>query len=281
MHFTLRHLRAFQLSIISTWAICNCSTLVVNDACPDSHSGRLSIDECHGYIDCMNGVEIDRALCHDGMLYSAYTENCEAADTVTECNAELQATRPATTTNVPVLIDDSGMWVPDSSRTSSTQPQVVYDGNDAVAVFSTTAAIKTTPEAPVIADDEGTWVPESTETSTTPHVVNDGSDVIAPSTTVPAGDMVNTTPRIVYDGTDATAIWSTTQDPESTQSAVQENYQPNRAKNTCIPVDSNAPNRKRNLRRLPSIWEGIYPTKDECCGVYSYNQKHYDTCINN
>jgi hypothetical protein len=227
------------------------------------------------------------------MLYSSSTENCETSDLVTECSvivaaatdtplpttSLLRATRPATTTNTPVLVDDTGMWVPDSTRISSTQPQVVYDGHNSVAVVSTVAAVESTPETPVLVDDKDMWVPDSTHTSsTTPQVVIDGPDAVAPSTTVPGSNVVTTTPKVVYDGTDATAIWSTTE--ASNLSSFQEYYTPLRSKKSCISVYAYTNERKKNLRRLPSVWDALYPTKDACCDAFSFNQKHYDRCIN-
>jgi hypothetical protein len=60
-------------------------------------------------------------------------------------------TRPSPATTTPLLIDDGGAWVQESgSYTSSTTPQVVHDGQDAVAEWSTTMAPKTTQETVIV-----------------------------------------------------------------------------------------------------------------------------------
>lgn len=206
------------------------------------------------------------------MLYSSSTENCESSDLVAECSVIVAAATeaPLPTTSLPRA----------TRLASSTEPQVVYDGHDSVAVFSTATAVESTPETPVLIDDKEMWVPDTTQaSSTTPQVVIDGPDAVAPSTTVPAGNVVTTTPKVVYDGTDATAIWSTTE--AGNPSSFQEYYTPIRSKSTCIPVYANTNTRKKNLRRLPSVWDDLYPAKIACCEVFSFNQKHYDSCINN
>ena len=279
MHISLRHLCTLNLSLIVT------STLfpyggATFEACPDQHSGRLPIDDCLGYVDCMAGVEVDRVTCLAGTLYSAKTENCEPEESVSECTVMQVA---IATTEAPVVIDDGGMWVPDTgSWTSSTSPQIAHDGLDSVAIWSTTAAVETTyTEVPSIANDEGTWI-EDSSTSSTPQVVYDGPDAIAPlSSTVPAES--SSTPILVYDGTDATAIWSTTESTE-TLSTASEYYTPDRDNGTCIPVDAieiadESKQSKNNKRHLRSVWDRYYPTKDACCDLFYF--KHYDSCISN
>lgn len=250
MHFTLRNLRAFHLAIIASSAFLGNYSLAQTNMCPNNHSGRLSIDDCIGYVDCMDGIEIDRKTCTDDTLYSANTLNCEPEDAVIECNGHPLLASP--TTGIPVIIDDGGMF-----RTSSTQPQVVHDGPDAVAVWSTTAAGGTT------------------DTTSSPHIVFDGPDAVAPlSTTVPARSA--TTATAVIDGPDATAFWTTTEATEhfSTQATSPE-YTPDRSKSICVPVEN------RKQRRLRSVWDGVYPSKEACCAVYSFNRNHYNSCINN
>ena len=275
MHISLRHLCTFNLSLIVTSTLFQCG-VSTSKACPAQHSGRLPINDCRGYVDCMSGVEIDRAICQASTLYSAKTENCEPKESVGECTVMRVATA---TTEAPVVIDDGGMWVPDTgSGTSSTFPQIVRDGPDSVAIWSTTTPAKTTTEVPSIANDEGTWI-EDNSTPSTPQVVYDGPDAVAPlPSTVSAG--TSTTPILVYDGTDATAIWSTTESAEPLSTA-SEYYTPDRDNGTCIPVDAIeiADKSKNNKRHLRSVWDRYYSTKDACCDLFNF--KHYDSCINN
>jgi len=59
---------------------------VVSDVvCPDYHSGRLGVDDCSAYVDCVNGFEVGRERCDEGTMYSTSTENCERD--VTECSS--------------------------------------------------------------------------------------------------------------------------------------------------------------------------------------------------
>ncbi|KAL7509689.1 hypothetical protein ACHAXN_006675 [Cyclotella atomus] len=165
------------------------TTLASAETCPAAYNGRLAINECHGYIDCMNGFEVNRANCQDDMLYSSSTENCESSDLVTECSVIVAAATDAPLPTTSLLRA--------TRPASSTEPQVVYDGHDSVAVFSTATAVESTPETPVLIDDKEMWVPDTTQaSSTTPQVVIDGPDALAPLTTVPAGNVVTTTPKV-------------------------------------------------------------------------------------
>ena len=277
MFFSSRHLHAANLAIFVTSTLLQQSALA--NMCPDHYSGRLAVDNCEGYVDCMNGVEIDTASCEVGTLYSSSTENCEAAELVSCVGTDVPS---STTTDTPAIADDGGMWIEDARTPSSIIP-IAYDGPDSVAV-SATAAVNVKTDSPVLVDDKDTWVPDETVTTSTEKIAYDGPDAVAPwSTPAPPVDIQTTVPAVVSDGPDATAIWSTTEanDRRSTPSAIDQYYTPNRSENRCNPVDRITENGRNSKRLLRSVWDAWYPTKDDCCVVFLFNQKHYDSCINN
>lgn len=284
MHFSSRHLHALSLAIFATSSLLQ--QPVGANLCPDHSRGRLATEDCKGYVDCINGVEIDSASCDEGTLYSSSTENCEDEDLVSCMNSlngdvafALATDTPSTVTKTPMIADDGDMWIEDT-RTSSSNTPISHDGPDTSAVSTTAVNIET--ESPLLIDDKDTWIQDETETASTEQLVNDGLDAVAPwSTPAPPVDIAETTtPAVASDGPDATAIWSTTELP-STPSAIDQFYTPNRSQNICTPVDQNVVNGKTRKRFLRSVWDALYPTKDDCCAVFLFNEKHYDSCVNN
>jgi hypothetical protein len=298
MIVALRHQLAFQLTILATaaqltladWNPDSSSTVdILPDAsCPDYDDGRLPTVDCSGFVDCMNGFEVDRARCVDGTLYSEQTENCEPSDTVI-CQGALMNDGPVRTT-APSTCDGEGQCItadgecaqihyclvdpcemnsceenqecvadycggcqhtcslklnvvdqliserPPPTSTSSTSPQIVYDGTDATAVFPTTTAPKAEPTIPVTT----TEVP-ATAVQFIPDVVQIASETDETKTFIPS--------------------WT---------------------ERTCIPeTDSGRKDmNKRKNRRLRSTWHSSYSTQYECCVEnFIYSLELFESCI--
>ncbi len=73
------------------------STDIISDAsCPNFHHGRVSVENCTGYVNCVNGFETERVMCAEGQFYDIKSNSCEDSSIVSECSR-----RGTTTSTIP------------------------------------------------------------------------------------------------------------------------------------------------------------------------------------
>ena len=330
MRFNLWYLRSLKLTVLATSAILhpafadynrdgnNGFVDIISDAsCLNNHSGRLSVDNCHGYVDCMNGFEIDRSECEEGTLFSMRTENCEPEDSVVcprranenpgtgqnpsspNCG-DRQCVTPDGSCGVlhQCLIDPCEMTRCEENEECVASfcggchatctlklnviDQVINDGD-----ITTRPPARTT-EAPIIT----TKMPSQT---TTPVLIDDGGAWVPDD----GSHTVSTSPQIVYDDHDAVAPQSTTTvtptenadadttvAPQTTKENVvvdptpaesTQVYVPSWTDHTCVAAE--ASDKKGRLLR-GSSWKSAYATQYECCVKnFMYSLDLFESCV--
>eukprot|EP00804_Cyclotella_cryptica_P014750 CCRYP_021094-RA/>CCRYP_021094-RA protein AED:0.30 eAED:0.30 QI:0/-1/0/1/-1/1/1/0/391 len=325
MRFMIYHQRAFQLStlaasvlladhpVIADWNRNNGNDknslidILPDTSCPDFTSGRLSIDECRGYVDCMNGFEIDRAQCKEGTLYSTRTENCEPRNSVRECNGVLVKDDTVNNQRIALCPDgfcltpSGGCGVMHQCLINPCEVNSCEEGQECVANYcggchatctltlnvidqriddgNTTTSPPATTTTQATADDGGTTTRPPPKTTTTPEMIDDSGKWVQDN----SGSTSSTLPQIVYDGGDLEGTSSTTAATEAatstTATAATQNYIPSWTKHTCVPEESNS-SRKSENRRLGSSWRASYPTQYECCiNYFMYSLELFESCV--
>lgn len=322
MQFSLNNLHAIQLTILASATIFHVNAdyksdsftdIILFDAsCPNRANGRLSIDNCHGYVDCLNGFEIDRATCKEGQLYSVRSENCEDASMVPACPRGV-TTADAPNTDRPVTCGDGLCMTPDGDcgvmhqclidpcdltrcgENEVCEPSycggchaictlklntVVQDMPTTTEVPTTrapetTKAIKTT-SGPILIDDGGTYVPEDASGSTStsaPSVVIDGPDAVAPQTTTVA-------PTTTEADIPTTIVQTKDDTVDTTTSTANQVYVPSWTEHTCVPADPQDKKNKPSSRRLGASWHSSYSTQYECCvNNFIYSLELFESCV--
>lgn len=320
MRFRLHHQRTFHLAtlaasvllldhlVIAEWNLDNGNhedsfiDILPDASCPDFSSGRLAIDECRGYVDCMNGFEIDRAQCKEGTLYSMRTENCEPRNSVRECNGELvndntgNDQRTALCSEGLCLTPIGGCGVLHHCLLDPCEVNSCEDGQECVSSYCggchATCTLKlnvndqriddedTTTRPPPMTttlatlDNGGvtTRPPPKTTTTTTPAIIDDGGKWTPDS----AGGTSSTSHQIVDDGGDEEGTLTTITSNNAT--ATTQNYVPSWTEHTCVLQDKSKIKRNKN-RRLGSSWRASYPTQYECCvNYFMYSLELFESC---
>ena len=321
MRFSLWYLRSLKLTVLATSAILystyadynpdgNGSFVdIISDAsCPNKHSGRLSIDDCHGYVDCMNGFEIDRATCEEGTLFSMRTENCEPEDSIPVC-PRTASENPGTGRGPSAPNCGSGLCVTPEGGCGvlhqclidpcemtrceeneecvasfcggchatctlklNTINQVIDDGDITSRPPDTTTE---TPTTPVLIDDGGTWVPDDTShtVSTSPQIVLDDHDAVAPhsTTTVTPNEPVDADTTVSPHTTEENVLVDPTP-AESTQV-----YVPSWTDHTCVAAEASD---KKSRRLRGSSWKSSFATQYECCvNNFMYSLELFESCV--
>lgn len=321
MHFTLRHLQTIQLTALASASLLSTAAgdynpnhsnfdILSDASCPNRHSGRLSIDQCRGYVDCLNGFEIDRATCDDGKLYSMRSENCEDEAMAPSCPRGVNSAsdhRDGDKTQCgealcrspdgecgilhQCLIDPCELTRCESNEVCeanycggchaictlrlNTVDQVMDDSTSTRpattdAPRSTTSA-EPTPDPHIhIADDGGIYVPESTSS---PQVVHDGQDTVAPHSTTVAPTTTEETTDIP-----TTVAPKTTKQAAADPTSTNQVFVPSWTEHTCIAADPQEKNKSQ--RRLGSSWHSSFSTQYECCvNNFIYSLELFESCV--
>lgn len=321
MHITLRNLRTVQLTVLAVSSIVyttvaesnlrrsnNSFIDILPDAlCPNYHSGRLSMDNCRGYVDCMNGFEIDRATCEEGTLFSMRTENCEPEDMVPACARSTANDNPGITVADRIAkpkCDDGLCTTPEGECAVLHQCLIdpcdtkqCGENEECLANFCggchATCTLKLNTIDQVMDASTSTEVPDATRSATasTPLLADDGGMYRTSSTS----------PQIVYDGPDAVAPWSTTVaattteevisttaattteeavvDPTPDSSSEEVVYVPNWTTHTCVVSDEDDTKNMKSTR-LGSSWHPSFASQYECCvNNFMYSLELFESCV--